>query len=61
LKCFHLGAAAGMLGVVLLLPLSSTMDNSEFDNNGGGGSGSSSSSSGSGGGGGDIEGVQWWC
>ena len=39
-KRFHLGAAVGMLVVVLMLPLSLQMDNGEFDNGyGGGGSG----------------------
>ncbi len=36
-KRFHVGAAIGMLVVVLLLPLSLAMDNGEFDHGGGGG------------------------
>jgi hypothetical protein len=41
-KRFHVGAAIGMLVVPLLLPLSSAMDNGEFDHGGGGGGGGSS-------------------
>jgi hypothetical protein len=36
---FHVGAAVGMLVAVLLLPLFSAMDNSEFDHDGGSGGG----------------------
>jgi hypothetical protein len=38
-KRFHVGAAIGMLVVLLLLPLSSAIDNGEFDHDGGGGDG----------------------
>ncbi len=38
-KSFHLGAAVGMLVVLLLLPLSLAIDNSEFHHGGGGGGG----------------------
>ena len=48
-KRFHNGAAFGTLVVVLLLHLSSSLDNSEVVNNaGGGGSGSGRGSGGSG-------------
>jgi hypothetical protein len=36
-KCFHVGAAVGTLVVVLLLPLSLSMDSGEFDHGGDGG------------------------
>ncbi len=48
IKIFDLGAAAGMLVVLLLLPLSSAMGDGEFDRGGSGGGGC-----GGGGGGGD--------
>ncbi len=38
-KYFHVGAAVGTLVVVLLLPLSSAMDDCEFDHGGDGGNG----------------------
>ncbi len=38
-KRFHIGAAVGMLVVLLLLPLSLAMDDSKFDHGGGGGGG----------------------
>jgi hypothetical protein len=38
-KRFHLGAAVGMLVVLLLLPLNSAMNDGEFDHGGGGGGG----------------------
>ncbi len=38
-KHFHVGAAAGTLVVLLLLPLSLAIDNGELDHGGGGGSG----------------------
>jgi hypothetical protein len=38
-KQFYLGAAVGMLVVLLLLPLNSAMNDGEFDHCGGGGGG----------------------
>jgi hypothetical protein len=38
-KRFHVGAAVGMLVVLLLLPLSPAINDSEFDHDGGGGGG----------------------
>jgi hypothetical protein len=38
-KCFHVGAAIGMLVALLLLLLSLAMDNGKFDHGGGGGGG----------------------
>ncbi len=40
-KRFRVGAAIGMLVVVLLLPLSLAMDDGKFDHGGGGGGGGS--------------------
>jgi hypothetical protein len=48
-KFFYVGAASGMLVVLLLLPLSLAMNDGECDHGGGGGGSGGSGSSGGGG------------